>query len=159
VRPTLRWRFSTASGTTARWTGTAVENLFITVWAARLPLRRRTRPTLRRGPTPHGHVAAVAGTAQRLGVPELIDPTPSRQRDLVLAMLIGQVIAPGSKLALTRGLRSETASSSLVSIPAHCGGYATAVGDLYLIRAASWPGPGVGGSSGRAVARRLLNPA
>jgi hypothetical protein len=28
-------------------------------------------------------------------------------------MLIGQVIAPGSKLALTRGLRSETASSAL----------------------------------------------
>jgi transposase len=62
---------------------------------------------------PHGHVAAVLGTAQRLGVPELIDPAPSRQRDLVLAMLIGQVIAPGSKLALTRGWRSETASSSL----------------------------------------------
>jgi phytoene dehydrogenase-like protein len=44
-------------------------------------------------------------------------------------------------------------------IPAHRGGYATAVPDLYLIGAASWPGPGVGGSSGRAVARRLLNPA
>ncbi len=27
--PRCRWRFSTASGTTARWTGTAVENLFI----------------------------------------------------------------------------------------------------------------------------------
>jgi phytoene dehydrogenase-like protein len=44
-------------------------------------------------------------------------------------------------------------------IPAHRGGYATVVPDLYLIGAASWPGPGVGGSSGRAVARRLLNPA
>jgi len=42
-------------------------------------------------------------------------------------------------------------------IPAHRGGYATVVPDLYLIGAASWPGPGVGGSSGRAVARRLLN--
>jgi phytoene dehydrogenase-like protein/dienelactone hydrolase len=42
-------------------------------------------------------------------------------------------------------------------IPAHSGGYATAVPDLYLIGAASWPGPGVGGTSGRAVARRLLN--
>jgi phytoene dehydrogenase-like protein len=42
-------------------------------------------------------------------------------------------------------------------IPAHRGGYATDVPDLYLIGAASWPGPGVGGSSGRAVARRLLN--
>jgi phytoene dehydrogenase-like protein len=42
-------------------------------------------------------------------------------------------------------------------IPAHRGGYATAVSDLYLIGAATWPGPGVSGSSGRAVARRLLN--
>jgi phytoene dehydrogenase-like protein len=42
-------------------------------------------------------------------------------------------------------------------IPAHRGGYATVVPDLYLIGAATWPGPGVGGSSGRAVARRLLN--
>ena len=44
-------------------------------------------------------------------------------------------------------------------IPAHRGGYATAVSDLYLIGAATWPGPGVSGSSGRAVARRLLNQA
>jgi hypothetical protein len=45
---------------------------------------------------PHGHVAAVLGTARRLGVEELIDPAPSRQRDLVTAMLIAQVIDPGS---------------------------------------------------------------
>ena len=62
---------------------------------------------------PHGHVAAVAGTAAKLGMPELIDPTPSRNRDLVLAMLIGQVIAPGSKLAIARGLRAQTATSTL----------------------------------------------
>jgi hypothetical protein len=62
---------------------------------------------------PHGHVAAVLGTARRLGIEELIDPAPSRRRDLVTAMLVAQVIAPGSKLALARGLRSETASSSL----------------------------------------------
>jgi len=62
---------------------------------------------------PHGHVAAVLGTAQRLGLPELIDATPSRTRDLVTAMLIAQVIGPGSKLATARGLRTETATSSL----------------------------------------------
>jgi hypothetical protein len=62
---------------------------------------------------PHGHVAAVLGTAQRLGISELIDPAPSRRRDLVTAMLIAQVIAPGSKLATARGLRAETAISSL----------------------------------------------
>ena len=42
-------------------------------------------------------------------------------------------------------------------IPAHRGGYGTAVRGLYLIGAATWPGGGVSGSSGRAVARHLLN--
>src|SRR5712671_1022596 len=62
---------------------------------------------------PHGHAAAVLGTARRLGIEELIDPAPSRQRDLVLAMLVAQVIGPGSKLAFARGLRTQTATSSL----------------------------------------------
>jgi Transposase DDE domain len=62
---------------------------------------------------PHGHVAAVLGTARRLGLEELIDPTPSRRRDLVVAMLVAAVIDPGSKLAFARGLRAETATSSL----------------------------------------------
>ncbi len=61
----------------------------------------------------HGHVAAVLGTAARLGIAELIDPVHSRNRDLVLAMLTAQVIAPASKLDIARGLRSETATSSL----------------------------------------------
>jgi Transposase DDE domain len=62
---------------------------------------------------PHGHVAAVLGTARRLGLEELIDPAPSRHRDLVTAMAVAQVIAPDSKLAIARGLREETAASSL----------------------------------------------
>src|SRR6266436_604772 len=62
---------------------------------------------------PHGHVAAVLGTARQLGLEELIDPVPSRQRDLVTAMAAAQVIAPDSKLAIARGLREETAASSL----------------------------------------------
>jgi hypothetical protein len=62
---------------------------------------------------PHGHVAAVLGTARALGLEELIDPAPSRQRDLVTAMAVAQVIEPGSKLAIARGLREETAANSL----------------------------------------------
>ena len=62
---------------------------------------------------PHGHVAAVLGTARLLGLEELIDPVPSRHRDLVVAMAVAQVIAPDSKLAIARGLREETAASSL----------------------------------------------
>jgi len=62
---------------------------------------------------PHGHVAAVLGTLRRLGLDELIDPVPSRARDLVVAMICAQVIDPVSKLAIARGLRGETASTSL----------------------------------------------
>jgi hypothetical protein len=65
---------------------------------------------------PHGHVAAVLGAARQLGLEELIDPEPSRQRDLVTAMAVAQVIAPDSKLAIARGLRDQTAASSLGEI-------------------------------------------
>ena len=58
-------------------------------------------------------MAAVLGTARQLGLAELIDPVPSRCRDLVVAMAVAQVIAPDSKLAIARGLRDATASSSL----------------------------------------------
>jgi hypothetical protein len=61
----------------------------------------------------HGHVAAVLGTAARLEIAEMIDPMRARNRDLVLAMLAAQVIAPGSKLQTARGLRFGTATSSL----------------------------------------------
>ena len=62
---------------------------------------------------PHGHVAAVLGTLRRLGLEELITKEPSRTRDLVVAMVVASVIEPCSKLATARGLRTETASSSL----------------------------------------------
>jgi len=62
---------------------------------------------------PHGHVAAVLGTIGSLGLAELIDPAPSRQRDLVTAMVTAAVIDGSSKLATARGLRAETAASSL----------------------------------------------
>ena len=62
---------------------------------------------------PHGHVAAVVGTIRELGLEQLIDPAPSRQRDLVTAMITAAVIGGSSKLATARGLRAETAASSL----------------------------------------------
>jgi hypothetical protein len=51
---------------------------------------------------PHGHVAAALGTARKLGLDALVDPQPSRQRDLVLAMIVGRILQPASKLATTR---------------------------------------------------------
>jgi phytoene dehydrogenase-like protein len=41
-------------------------------------------------------------------------------------------------------------------IPAHAGGYRTAVPGVWLIGAATWPGPAVNGTSGRAVAKELI---
>jgi hypothetical protein len=62
---------------------------------------------------PHGHVAAVLGTIRSLSLEELIGPEPSRQRDLVTAMITAAVIGGSSKLATARGLRAKTAASSL----------------------------------------------
>ncbi len=62
---------------------------------------------------PHGHVAAVLGTLRSLGMEELISPVPCRQRDLVVAMITAAVTGGSSKLATARGLRAETAASSL----------------------------------------------
>jgi hypothetical protein len=62
---------------------------------------------------PHGHVAAVLGTIRELGLDQLTGVAPSRQRDLVAAMITAAVIDGSSKLATARGLRAETAASSL----------------------------------------------
>jgi len=62
---------------------------------------------------PHGHVAAVLGTAQRLGLAELMDSQPSRQRDLVMAMIVGRVLQPASKLATARLLDTTSLGPTL----------------------------------------------
>ena len=66
---------------------------------------------------PHGHVAAVLGTARAIGLDRLLGPKntrePSRPRDLVLAMIVSRVIAPTSKLATAKALDPATAASSL----------------------------------------------
>jgi Transposase DDE domain len=63
--------------------------------------------------TPHGHVVAVLGTLRRLGLETLLDRRPSRQRDLVTAMIAGRLLAPGSKLALSRRLPQTTLGATL----------------------------------------------
>ena len=62
---------------------------------------------------PHGHVAAALGTARKIGLERLLGPDGNRCRDLVLAMLVGRVLDPVSKLATARTLSPATASSSL----------------------------------------------
>lgn len=62
---------------------------------------------------PHGHVAAVLGTLKKLRLDKILHARPSRQRDLVVAMIVARVLEPRSKLATARGLRDATAASSL----------------------------------------------
>jgi transposase len=62
---------------------------------------------------PHGHVAAALGTARKIGLDRILGPDGNRCRDLVLAMLVGRILDPVSKLAAARTLSPATASSSL----------------------------------------------
>ncbi|HUF61014.1 MAG TPA: hypothetical protein VMN36_02975, partial [Verrucomicrobiales bacterium] len=62
---------------------------------------------------PHGHVAAVFGQLQGLGLESIIASRPSRQRDLVVAMIVLRILFPASKLACARALREQSATSSL----------------------------------------------
>jgi hypothetical protein len=66
---------------------------------------------------PHGHVAAVLGTARAIGLDRLLGPKnsrePNRPRDLVMAMIVSRIIAPTSKLATAKALDPATAASSL----------------------------------------------
>jgi transposase len=62
---------------------------------------------------PHGHAAAVLGCLRGLKLEAILDPAPSRQRDLVVAMIVARILDPASKLATARGLHSDTLSSSL----------------------------------------------
>jgi len=56
----------------------------------------------------HGPAQAVAATMQRLGFASLIASKPSRQRDLVLAMVASRIVSPHTKLATTRWWHTTT---------------------------------------------------
>src|ERR1700739_3285766 len=47
---------------------------------------------------PHGHVAAVLGTARKIGLDRILGPEDNRCRDLVLAMIIARITDPGSQM-------------------------------------------------------------
>jgi hypothetical protein len=62
---------------------------------------------------PHGHVAAALGTARKIGLDRILGPRSDRCRDLILALLVGRILDPASKLATARALSPATAASSL----------------------------------------------
>ena len=62
---------------------------------------------------PHGHAAAVLGGLRNLQLDSLLDPGPSRHRDLVIAMIVARILDPVSQLATARDLPADTLHSSL----------------------------------------------
>jgi transposase len=62
---------------------------------------------------PAGHVRAALVMARRLELGRLLDRQPSRERDLCLAMICQQALAPGSKLAAVRALSQSTLGDEL----------------------------------------------
>ena len=68
----------------------------------------------------HGHVEAVRTAMRRLGFDRLIDATSNRQRDLVVAMVAGRIVAPeASKLAMTQAWADTTLADDLGVADAH----------------------------------------
>ncbi|MYI73231.1 MAG: IS1634 family transposase [Candidatus Dadabacteria bacterium] len=62
---------------------------------------------------PHGHVAAVYGTAKNLGLDLMLHKKRSRERDIAVGAIVTIVLSPASKLATSRMLSSETATTSV----------------------------------------------
>lgn len=64
---------------------------------------------------PHGHVVATLETLRAIGLDSILGSRSCRERDLIVAMIVARILQPASKLATARGLKEETASSSLAA--------------------------------------------
>ena len=62
---------------------------------------------------PHGHVAAVLGVLRELDLERLICRERCRERDLVVAMIAQRLLAPCSKLSMTRLVAQTTLGEEL----------------------------------------------
>ena len=62
---------------------------------------------------PAGHVNAALAMSGRLQLGRLLDRSPSRERELVLAMICQRAIAPASKLATVRAFGQSTLAEEL----------------------------------------------
>ncbi|MDA0803993.1 MAG: IS1634 family transposase [Planctomycetota bacterium] len=72
----------------------------------------------------HGHVQAIRTAMQQLGFEPLLASRPSRDRDLIVAMVMARILEPASKLATTRWWHTTT-------LPDICGVANADADDLY----------------------------
>jgi len=61
----------------------------------------------------HGHVAAIIAMIKKSGLLQIIDRKPSRQRDIVVAMVADRLLHGDSKLATARHCQNETTATTL----------------------------------------------
>src|SRR5712691_7555180 len=78
---------------------------------------------------PHSNVAAVLGTARKLGLERMLGRERSRERDLCLAMVCQRLLRPGSKLSATRRFALTTLGEELAVADA---------GEAELLAAMDW---------------------
>ena len=62
---------------------------------------------------PHGHVQAVLGLMRKIGMDKLLASRPSRERDLLMAMIAQRMLGSCSKLATTRLWHTTTLAQEL----------------------------------------------
>ena len=60
---------------------------------------------------PHGHINSCFAAIKRLKIEQLIGSRRSRERDLVVSMIISRIVDPQSKLALSRTIKHTTLGS------------------------------------------------
>jgi transposase len=63
---------------------------------------------------PFGHLAAVLGVLRQLGLDRELASERSRERDLIVAMIVARIVEPASKLATARGLGEDAPLGALV---------------------------------------------
>lgn len=64
----------------------------------------------------HGHVAAVLGTLRKSGLERRIHSRKSRQRELVVAMIVARILDPRSKLATARGFDQDSSLAQVLDL-------------------------------------------
>jgi Transposase DDE domain len=63
---------------------------------------------------PFGHLTSVLGVLQQLGLDRELASVRSRERDLIVAMIVARIVEPASKLATARGLGKDAPLGALV---------------------------------------------